>query len=376
MLMNEQEIKNLLDRFEKGDCTPAESALVENWYNQLAQQAKAEITFSELEEKDQEIRSQLFAVPEKRLYPIYLRYAAAVVVIAGLAWGSYGIFTTRNEANTVFQTAQEIQPGSNSAILTLSNGKRISLGTHNGSVDTDPDVQISNNSSNGIVTYKLNNSKTPHVNHIESDQLNTITTPRGGQYQLILSDGTLVYLNADSKLQYSVRFDERVVTLVGEGYFEVAKDAQRPFIVVSQGQKVIVIGTHFNVSCYPEEPIRTTLAEGKIEISQPANSQKATLKPGDQSIVSSNGIKVHQVNPEDAIGWKNGLFVFNRTPLKEVMKQIGRWYDVEVNFNDLPNEPFEGEILRNNTLSQVLKVIERTNDIKFQVEGRRVSIRK
>jgi ferric-dicitrate binding protein FerR (iron transport regulator) len=183
-----------------------------------------------------------------------------------------------------------------------------------------------------------------------------------------------VYLNAASSLKYPTRFtgNEREVTLTGEGYFEIAKNAKQPFIVVTTNQSIRVLGTHFNVSCYPGDPIKTTLAEGKIEISRPANSQKTTLKPGDQSIVSPEGIEVHQVNPDDVIAWKDGKFVFIRTPLKEMLRQISRWYDIDVDYSQIPDQNFDGEISRKLSLQEVLKSVEAGTDLHFQIEGRRI----
>lgn len=377
--MNEQEKEkqaaDLLDKYREGECTAEEIALLESWYNHMASSAEGYIDST----VEQAIKKKVWNnINGRRSIIPYYKIAAAAIGFILLIGGALYYNSFRDTKQTLAQI-QDIQPGGNKAILTLANGQKIILDTaKNGELVSQQGVTISK-STNGQLVYQAT------ANASQTSSINTLTVPAGGQYQVILPDGSNVYLNATSCLIYPTRFagNERSVTLSGEAYFEVSKDPRKPFIIKSINvagstvpqQLIRVIGTHFNVNCYPEEPIRTTLAEGKIEISQPANPQKTTLKPGDQSIVSSNGIKVHQVNPEDVIGWKNGLFVFNQTPLREVMKQIGRWYDVEIDFSSLPNEPFEGEILRSNTLSQVLKVIERTDNLKFQVEGRKISIK-
>jgi ferric-dicitrate binding protein FerR (iron transport regulator) len=288
-----------------------------------------------------------------------------VVVVAGMAYGSSFIF------NKPVQIAAEIQPGTNKAILTLGNGQKISLNdTKNGNIATLRGVQVSNDTASSIVTYQSNPNTDPTL-------INTITTPAGGQYQLILPDGSKVFLNATSSLTFPSRFafNKREVNLTGEAYFEVTKDSQKPFLVTSKGQQLKVLGTHFNISAYPNEPLKTTLAEGKVEISLTANPQKTVLQPGDQSIVNLNDIHVQQVNPDDVIAWKDGLFAFNQLPLKDVFQQLGRWYNVTFESNSkLDNHTFDGEIPRTYTLSQVLTMIELSTNLKFKVEGQKISV--
>jgi transmembrane sensor len=359
--MNDDEAKLLLLKFAEGDCTPEEKALIESWYNDTCQSLPSFAVTPDYEKfKRQALRHIRRRRPNVNLY---LRYAAAVVVIAGLAYGSSFIF------NPAHQVVQEIQPGSNQAILTLSNGRKISL--NNVTAATLPGGKISNDTSSGIVTYQSNANTDPTL-------VNTITTPSGGQYQLILPDGTKVFLNATSILTFPSRFaaDKREVSLTGEAYFEVSTDPQKPFLVNSKGQQLTVLGTHFNISAYPDELLKTTLAEGKVEISLTATPQKATLQPGDQSIVNPTSILVQKVNPDDVIAWKDGLFAFNQLPLKDVFQQLSRWYNVEIEVNSkLDNHSFDGEIPRTYTLSQVLTLIELSTNLKFTVEGRKITIR-
>jgi transmembrane sensor len=359
--MTEEEAKQLLIKFAEGLCTPEEEALIQSWYNNTAGSLPS---FSVTADYEKYKRQTLRQIKRRRIpVSIYLRYAAAVVVIAGMAY-----FILRTPDSEEVQIAADIQPGSNQAILTLGNGQKISLKDAKNVVL--PGIRVSNDTALGTVTYNSSAETDPAL-------INTITTPGGGQYQLVLPDGTKVFLNATSSLTFPSRFalNKREVNLTGEAYFEVTKDSKKPFLVTSKGQQLKVLGTHFNISAYPDEPLRTTLAEGKVEISLTANPQKTILTPGDQSIVSLNEIHVAQVNPDDVIAWKDGLFAFNQLPLKDVFQQLGRWYNVSFELNSKINShTFDGEIPRTYTLSQVLSLIELSTNLKFKVDGRKVSI--
>jgi ferric-dicitrate binding protein FerR (iron transport regulator) len=377
--MTKQEAKELLERVENGTCTPEEKILVDSWYLDITRQAKDFTGAIDYESEKLWIWNQLQKRKVRRL-PNWL-VAAACLTFFMLSIGVY-VFVSQKHSHPAAELAsKDILPGTNKATLTLANGKRIDLdAAKNGNIASLTGVTVQKTAS-GKVIYHITSGNDVSAN-AETLAYNTISTPNGGQYEVILPDGTDVYLNAASSLIYPTRFagNERLVTLSGEAYFEVSKDPSKPFIIKSTNvagstvpqQLIKVLGTHFNVSCYPEEPIKTTLAEGKIEISQPANPQKATLKPGNQSIVSSNGIKVQQVNVEAATAWKDGLFVFSNTDLQTVLKQISRWYDVEVDQSITEDQSFEGEIPRNVSLYKVLEAIEIGSHVKLKVKGRRI----
>jgi len=327
--------------------------------------------------------------------------AAAIILIAGISYFFFRSVEQDIQQSDIYahNKAHDIPAGTNKATLTLANGKQIVLDdAANGLVAQQSGVIISKG-ANGQLIYSLSPSgrggearegsplslQGGSLPEGESNRIayNTITTPKGGQFQVFLPDGSMVYLNAASSLKYPVKFtgNERKVTLTGEAYFEIVKHTNQPFIVSSSNQVLRVLGTHFDVSSYAGEPVKTTLAEGRVEISSPAFSQKLQLKPGEQATLSSigkdakgkeGGFTVAQVRADDVIAWKDGLFVFTNTELKDLLRQIARWYDVEVDYVTIPDVNFDGEISRKTTLLQVLKLIEAGSDIPFHLEGRRI----
>lgn len=302
--------------------------------------------------------------------------AAAVLVLAAGAWWFMNRDETKKSSQAVAAHPHDIAPGGDKALLTLADGTRVILDTaNNGAISRQGNVTVIK--LNGQLAYNKEGAASKEV------LFNTITTPRGGQYQLILADGTKVWLNAASSLRYPTTFagNERSVELTGEGYFEVVHDAKKPFHVkfyTASGDAgdVQVLGTHFNINSYDDEPnIKTTLLEGRVMVTR--QDKQAYLSPGQQAIVrrGEETIRVdNDVNTEEAIAWKNGLFIFNNTPLDAIMRQIGRWYNVDVVYQDkIPQETFNGAITRNTNLSEVLKVLEYTN-IRFTVDGNTITV--
>jgi len=266
---------------------------------------------------------------------------------------------------------QDIAPGGDKAILTLADGTQVVLDTaNNGALTKQGNVTVIK--LNGQLAYNKQGGIPTEVLY------NTISTPRGGQYQLVLSDGSKVWLNAESSLRFPTAFagKERRVELTGEGYFEVAHNAEKPFHVKVNDMEVQVLGTHFNINSYSdEEAVKTTLLEGSVKVSK--GDKMVLLHPGQQAVVQPEGAEIkvgYDVDTEEVVAWKNGLFVFNNTPLATIMKQLERWYDVEVVYQGkVPQDRFNGSISRNNNLSEVLKVLE-YSDIKFRVEGKTITV--
>ncbi len=268
----------------------------------------------------------------------------------------------------IVQETKDITPAISGAILTLADGSQIVLDSlGNGQVAKQSNTTISNN--DGQLIYKAQKGA--------SSVYNTMSTPKGQKYNLQLADGTKVWLNASSAIKFPTAFSgsTREVSITGEAYFEVSPDNKRPFIVDVRGMQVEVLGTHFNINAYnDEEVIRTTLLEGSVVITQSMKSKK--LIPGQQAVVSKLGlISLEQnVNLAQVMSWKNGLFYFEDSSLQEVMREISRWYDVEVVYQEgIPERNFEGEIQRNLKLSEVLRILE-LNKVKFSLEGRTVLI--
>ncbi|WP_316751874.1 FecR family protein [Pedobacter gandavensis] len=299
--------------------------------------------------------------------------AASLLMCLGI--GVY--FQQRN----TYQNDQElaaslIVPGSNKARLVLGTGEVILLDTlKNGSQNFEGGVQITK-TKDGQLIYTIKDSGNKNASLI-----NTIETPRGGQYQVRLPDGTEVWLNAASKLKYSNDFKakKREVTLSGEAYFEVAHLANRPFLVHTSNQVVEVLGTHFNVDAYPDEENQvTTLLEGQVKTS--SKKQNVLLKPGEQAILDlqHDRLKKAEADLESVMAWKNGDFIFKDENLASVMKKVERWYDVDVVFQDVDPKAIKlgGWVSRSKNISGLIKIIEPITGLKIRIDGRRVTVMK
>ena len=306
-----------------------------------------------------------------------MRWAAAAVVVLALGIGGYYLSSMPGSLqgdamSSAAEKGENILPGGNKAVLTLSDGSRISLDDMaNGEIAKESGVKITK-TADGRILYSVRKG----LSHVKPSY-NTISTPKGGQYQIALPDGTIVWLNAASSLKYPSSFTEkdRLVTLTGEAYFEVAKDKKRPFRVKTVQQEVEVLGTHFNINAYDdEEVVKTTLIEGSVKVKLPSSNQSTVLKPGEQSSVL-NEIKVNQVDANSAIDWKQGLFWFNDESIYSIMRQFSRWYNIDVEYRgNVSNIRFGGQVSRMKNLSQVLRIMELTKSIQFKVEGNKIIV--
>jgi transmembrane sensor len=275
----------------------------------------------------------------------------------------------------------DVAPGSEKAVLTLADGSSIPI-------DTTKNLNIPHQGSATIKNSRGQLSYNAPVQKVGNVYYNRLTIPRGGQYQLTLPDGTMVWLNAASSIAFPTSFTgkERRVRMTGEVYFEVASAVTTdengvkekvPFIVnVNNEAEVKVLGTHFNINAFSEEgSIKTTLLEGSVQVSSLITNQSSLIVPGQQLSVDEKGaINVKEVNTEEVMAWKNGYFYFNNTSLKVVMQQIARWYDVEVAYEgNVPEQNFGGTVSRKSNLAQVLKILE-ISGVRFTIEGRKVTI--
>jgi transmembrane sensor len=305
----------------------------------------------------------------------YTVAAAMVPIIAICGWLYLKPGTTSNSTPTLSST--EILPGSNKGILTLANGSTIILdNVKDGSLADQGNTSVAKHG--GQIVYQVDGA------HMGNEiGYNTISTPRGGQYQISLADGSRVFLNAASSLRFPVAFNgaERKVIVTGEAYFEIAKDPSKPFIVVidkaDNKTEVEVLGTHFNVNGYLNEPsIQTTLLEGKVKVRNSASSNTKILSPGQQAQVLSSGtIHLKQVDTLASVAWKNGVFRFGETDVRSVLRQIERWYDVEIIYKgEIPEIDFVGQISRYSNASKVLELLEMTGGIRFQIEGKKIVV--
>ena len=316
-----------------------------------------------LQKKYQQRRKRRFLINMARVAAVALPFVIALVLYVGL---------NREEEQMVRPSlASNILPGTSKAVLTLANGQMIPLGKEatDSTIITDG-TQIS--ASGSGVTY---------ASGVESESVvyNKLEIPRGGEFCLTLSDGTRVWLNSETSIQYPVAFGakERRVFVQGEAYFEVAKDAKKPFTVQFMSSSVTVLGTSFNIRAYPEEKrSQTTLAEGSVRIYSPGSSM--LLKPGEQAEVSAlSGEMVKQeVEVKNFTSWKDGRFVFEQQPLEDIMRTLERWYDIRVIFNDegAKRISLSGNMKRYGDFSQVMKMLQMTGDVRFELHGNDVYI--
>lgn len=372
--MTKQEVISILQKYHDGTSSPEEKALLETWYADYARRQEDMPFPGDLWARKEAGLQQIFAdsahLQHKKI-SVFYRYrwaaAAAILMIFGTA-----VYLYTNIMADRWQTgiyASDIQPGGNRAVLTLSNGKKISLtDARNGDLAEQSGIRVTK-TADGQLVY------TVHDKEAGAELgLNTIETPPGGEYRISLPDGTKVWLNAASSLRFPATFaglNERKVELSGEAYFEVNHNAKQPFRVHTKGQLVEDIGTAFNIHSYADEATKTTLIEGSVRVNS------SILKPGQQSILNGEALQISVADTEEAIAWKNGYFKFN-DDLQSMMNKIARWYNVQVVYevkND-PDQLFGAKISRTRSLSEVLKIIESTGGIHFKTEGRRVTVMK
>lgn len=377
--MNENEILALLKKYQEGTLSNEDKDKVDAWYLHKASNSNLQLNEYELEDSYEYLKAKLPLKQETKVIRIWPRVAVAASIAVLLGTGIFYFTKTKEQIPQIAEKPQEIAPGGNRGILTLSNGKQIVLADISAkdtiAKEGEEDEVTIKMGANGVITYIINPNA--DASKIDANLFNTLSTPTGGQYNIVLADGTKVYLNAVSSIKYPTQFngDQRMVELDGEAYFEVAKNKNKPFIVKSGDQDIEVLGTHFNVHAYDNESVvKTTLLEGSVAVNY--KNQKAILKPGQQSNVSDkfNKITIKQVDTEAAIAWKNGRFKFDNADLKTVMRQLERWYGIKVEYRgDVSDVRFNGGTFMNKNLSEVLKVLELSN-IKFKVEGKTIIV--
>lgn len=377
---NQAEFQQMVKDYLSGKANTEQQAFLEAYFQHF--ENREDVLEATSEEEKQELGMEMLLAIEdrlfvsrskKRLFPVFARVAAILLVF--IAVGLYFYQSKKDiDEKGLDQASIAINAGGYKATLTLADGKRISLDDANvGQLAQQSGVSI-RKTADGQLVYDLSgNSKDSAIG------INTIETPRGGEYQVILPDGTKVWLNADSKLVFPAVFkgDERNVDLIGEAYFEVAKNKRMPFRVSSDGQTVEVLGTHFNINAYADDfNVKTTLLEGRIRVLGKASGKAVILTPGQQSAVAKTGLtKVSEVRADDAIAWKNGYFLIDKQPLPEVMRKISRWYDVEIEYRGrLTKETFVGQVPKFGKISEVLAALELTGLAHFKIEGRRVIV--
>lgn len=296
-----------------------------------------------------------------------LKYAAVIFFPLCISWGIF-FYTGVKQEVEILQT-ESILPGKPMAILTLPDGKRVNLGGH------EADLKI----GNGIAVSHMDTLAYTNSGMAAKTEYHTVVIPRGGEYVLRLADGTSVWLNAETEVRYPTAFSgkERRIFLKGEAYFEVVRDTLHPFVIVSGPQELTVLGTSFCVRAYQDEgKIATTLESGKIHIQ--ADNHETDLIPGQQAVLTTEGLQVQNVNTYLYTGWRKGKFVFENQSLGDIFRSLKRWYDVEVMYADpeLEYAHFTGELWRYNNIREFLDKIEVLEKVRFVVKGKTITVRK
>lgn len=373
--MQQEDAETLLNKYRDGTATQEEVGRLLHWIQTTDFDHQIDITVAELELADkamwQNINPHINAGTVK-LWPRLIA-AASVIIIIGLS--GILLFRRHPPANVTDNNAANIRYGAGKAILKIGNGKSIILD------DNAPGVLAKQGhtsivmNKNGQVEYAAGNAA-PDANPV----YDTIQNPAGGNiHHIKLKDGTILTLNAATTLIFPENFSkkERQVKLItGEAYFEVAHNADIPFRVLANGQLVEDIGTHFNISAYQAEPVITTLLEGSVRISH--KGQTAVLIPGQKAVTQSTTreIIIDKADTDESIAWAQGLFMFNDERLEDIMKQVSRWYNAEIFYEDagLRNKLFSGSVSRFSNATQVLSKLEITGSIHFKITGRRIVV--
>jgi len=376
--MTKEEIKDLAEKIVSGTATEEEIVL----YNRICGFAETSegdpINISEAEKQELEDTLKRNILQKTGTGNVYrmnrLKWTAAAAVLILLAGVGYVFLQSPRPSDRYVQQIpnqrfkNDVLPGRQGAVLTLSNGKKITLDSAaNGVLASEGGTQVLKKGEE--VVYGKGNLSA-EVSY------NTMTTPQGRQYHVTLADGTEVWLNAGSSITYPTIFTgkERTVKITGEVYFEVARNTSMPFRVEKGDVKVEVLGTHFNMNTYDDErSLKVTLLEGAVRVISAGGAN--TITPGQQAQVTKGRITVaNQVNAEEVMAWKNGRFLFSGTDLDQLMRQLTRWYDVKVEYNKKVSDLFYAEIPRSTNLSDVLKALELTGKVHFAIEGKKIIV--
>lgn len=344
--MDKEQAKALLEKYNSGRCTEAEKSLIEQSFFAFHEQPIG-ISFKKLKALKKQVAKEL-PKPNARIssltISITLSTAAAMIALA------IYIFMPQSEKgiNQSLTLAESIFPKGNVAVITLSNGRIIELDKNKEEVKVNGSDLVYSDGSKVYDNYKT--------------EPQSISTPKGGEYKIVLSDGTKVWLNAATVLQYPTSFRERTerkVTLVsGEAYFEVAKDPKHPFIVISGNQELTVIGTHFNINTYTKT-VKTVLLEGTVKLKSINNKDSISLRPGEESGHHGNAFQKREADLNLTMAWKNGKIKFRNADLKSILDEAERWYNIKVEYEgEIPNIHLTGGISRKSSLATLLKLLQ------------------
>ena len=384
-IKDELYFKELLARYRQDQCSPAEIRELFAWIHAGGHSRELfksmQHDFEDIFKNEPDTASVPNVVPNAKVIRFHtkkwLSVAAGVAVLALVATLAFYLFKKENSQDAIAKSTIEAPEKINKTkapTLTLADGRVIELDSSvSGTIALQGNVRITKN-ANGQVLYVAGGSTAG-----EEIFYNTVTTPVGGIFNVVLPDGSLVWLNAGSSIHFPTAFTgkSREVSVSGEAYFEVAKNPLMPFrVTINESIEVEVLGTHFNIMAYANEPaVKTTLLEGSIRLKE--GTQQMLLKPGQQATLSSAGVisVENDINTTHVLAWKYGLFDFDNDNLSAVMRQLTRWYDIDVIYPEtVPQGHFTGSIRKQSTIGEVLKMLELAGDVRFSVVGNKVMI--
>lgn len=376
--MTKSEYVQLYEKYHAGKCTEAEKRLFESYSDEFSLNASlwdTEVLGDEKAVNERMYKRLQAAIDRKPKLKLmtWIRFSAAAALLLISSWFVYDNII-HAPAALENQVAAVISPGTNKAFLTLADGSTILLDeASNGLVANQGKTKITRNKSGQIVYHVAAAGTATYGKQLS----NRISTPRGAEAQILLPDGTKVWLNAESSIKFPTAFtgNTREVELSGEVYMEVAENKKSPFLALVGGTVVEVLGTHFNINAYGTQAgITTTLLEGSVKLK--ANGHEAMLKPGQEGVTTASGEpKVRAANLEDAVAWKNGLFVFQNESIYSIMHEVSRWYNVDVEYvGSMKGKEFEAKMDRSENITELLKNMELTGTIQFKIKGRRVIV--
>lgn len=380
--MTREEYNSLYEKYIAGKCSEDELVELENYQDSLIlkEQVWDNTIMGDSEEIKQSIQIDLSNSIQEynriRKFKTRAWQSAAAAVLIIISTSIYYFQESHEQVLVNTETPRfknDVAPGNNKAVLTLDDGSKIDLDdAKTGILASESNVDIKK-TGEGKLEY------TASIQDAKIIKYNVLRTPMGGEYQLVLPDGSKVWLNSGSTLRFPTSFvgSERIVELKGEAYFDITKNSKMPFLVrTNNAMDIKVLGTQFNIMAYDDEKnINTTLIEGSVEVLKGLG--KTMLKPGQEAVLNkgSGNIKVSIADLEQAIAWKNGYFIFSNENIESIMRKVSRWYNVDVIYQgNLSNKDFVGTISRNKNVSELLKMLELTGAVHFSIDGRRITV--
>ena len=373
--MNIEEI--IIKRLSEEHLSEEESAFFDKWYQNSSNREyyndllkiRSGIIASQVKERIDKRKAWNQVRPARKISLIRTLLKFAAIMILPLSLGVF-LLIRENKQEKVVYAEVPVQPGKKQAVLTLSSGQQVMLADT--IVHVNEKGMVISNFPDKELVYKIMNDtmKTETI-------YNTVTVPRGGEYKLVLADGTIVWLNSDSHIRYPVTFsgNTRQVELEGEAYFEVAKDVEKPFILRMNEYIERVTGTQFNVRNYSNESLATTLVEGGVQIERKGKVDR--LRPGQQAVLENNEIRIRVVNVEEQVAWRHGAFGFTQCRLENIMEELARWYDVDVFYmnQQVKDYHFSAWFKRSSSINEVINILEKTKKISLDLKGRILTVK-